>query len=84
MKEFLEKNYSEETVHASDEAAIKLAIKALMEVVESGSKTLEVAVLKRGQQLQFLADEEIENYVKTIEEENKAETNNNAKPAQQQ
>ena len=50
VKEFLEKNYNEET--AVD--GVKLACRALLEVVEAGGKNIEVAVLRRGQPLHML------------------------------
>jgi len=64
----LEKNYSEE-IAASDEETIKLAVKALMEVVESGGKNIEVAILKNNQPLKILEEREVSAIVKTIEEE---------------
>ena len=51
MREFLEKHYTDE-VAASDKETIKLALKALLEVVQSGAKNMEVAVMRRGQPLQ--------------------------------
>ena len=51
MREFLEKHYTDE-VAASDKETIKLALKALLEVVQSGAKNMEVAVMRRGQALQ--------------------------------
>ena len=51
MREFLEKHYTDE-VAASDKDTIKLALKALLEVVQSGAKNMEVAVMRRGQPLQ--------------------------------
>merc|ERR1712118_302737 len=56
VKEFLEKNYSEET--AVD--GVKLACRALLEVVEAGGKNIEVAVLRQGKELQLLGDDEVE------------------------
>ncbi|KAK2094507.1 hypothetical protein P7K49_028245 [Saguinus oedipus] len=50
VREFLEKNYTEDTI-ASDNEAIKLAIKALLEVVQSGGKNIEIAVIRRNQAL---------------------------------
>ena len=46
VKEFLEKNYKAEEVD-TENGAIKLAIKALLEVVHSNQKNLEVAVMRR-------------------------------------
>lgn len=43
MREFLEKNYEE----TSGEATIKLAVRALLETVESGGKNIEIAVMTR-------------------------------------
>ena len=50
VREFLEKHYSEE-VSASEKESIKLALKALLEVVQSGSKNMEIAVMRRGEPL---------------------------------
>jgi len=68
VQEFLEKNYTDELAE-SPEDTIKLAVKALMEVVESGSKNIEIAVLKPNEELKILEESEIEAIVKTIEEE---------------
>ena len=43
VREYLEKSY-EETEGAN---TVKLAVKALMEVVEAGSKNLEIAVMEK-------------------------------------
>jgi 20S proteasome subunit alpha 4 len=43
VREFLEKNYEE----TSGEATIKLAVRALLETVESGGKNIEIAVMTR-------------------------------------
>jgi 20S proteasome subunit alpha 4 len=49
--EFLEKYYTTEEV-TSEKGAVKLAIRALLEVVQSGLKNLEVAVMRRGAPLE--------------------------------
>lgn len=72
VREFLEKYYTPEQVE-SEEGAIKLAIKALLEVVQSGQKNLEVAVMKRNQPMQMLDVETIEKYVAIIEKEKEEE-----------
>ncbi|EDS28929.1 proteasome subunit alpha type 7-1 [Culex quinquefasciatus] len=72
VREFLEKYYTPELVE-SEEGAIKLAIKALLEVVQSGQKNLEVAVMKRSQPMQMLDAETIEKYVAIIEKEKEEE-----------
>ena len=51
VREFLEKNYTAEVV-SSEKETIKLALKALLEVVQSGSKNMEVAVMRRKQPLE--------------------------------
>ena len=51
MREYLEKNYSPEAVKTRDSTTM-LAIKALLEVVQSGSKNMEVAVIERGKTLE--------------------------------
>ena len=50
VREFLEKHYDEDATN-SEHDTIKLAIKALMEVVQSGSKNMEVAIMRRKQEL---------------------------------
>jgi len=72
VREYLEKNYTEEAV-STHEGTVKLAVKALMEVVESGSKNIEIAVLERNKDLRILEDSEVEALVKQIELENGAE-----------
>ena len=51
VREYLEKNYTPE-IAASEEATKKLALRALLEVVQSGSKNVELAVMRRGQPLE--------------------------------
>lgn len=62
--------------------AVKLACRALLEVVEAGGKNIEVAVLRRGQQLKMLSDDEVETLCATIEAE-KAAAEAAKKPANQ-
>lgn len=72
VREFLEKFYTPETVE-TEEGAVKLAIKALLEVVQSGQKNLEVAIMRNDKPMQMLDAESIEKYVTVIEEENAKE-----------
>merc|ERR1712018_336024 len=53
VREFLEKNYSAEAVETEHET-IKLAVKALLEVVQLGGKNLEIAVMSRGQPMRMM------------------------------
>ncbi|CAI9282424.1 unnamed protein product [Lactuca saligna] len=67
MREFLEKNYKE----TSGQETIKLAIRALLEVVESGGKNIEVAVMTK-EGLRQLEEAEIDAIVAEIEAEKAA------------
>uniref|UniRef100_A0A8C7M7C6 Proteasome 20S subunit alpha 7 n=1 Tax=Oncorhynchus kisutch TaxID=8019 RepID=A0A8C7M7C6_ONCKI len=67
VREFLEKNYKEDM--ESDTDTIKLAIRALLEVVQSGGKNIELAIMKRDESMKILVQEEIEEYVMAIETE---------------
>lgn len=49
---------------------MKLAVKALMEVVES-PKNIEIAIVKKGVPLRFLEVDEIETLVDALEKEQK-------------
>ncbi|EOD32106.1 hypothetical protein EMIHUDRAFT_434211 [Emiliania huxleyi CCMP1516] len=78
VKEYLEKTYSEETA----EDGVKLACRALLEVVEAGGKNIEVAVLRQGKELQLLGDDEVEAIVKGIEAEKEEEDKKKKKPSE--
>ncbi|KAI1287000.1 Proteasome subunit alpha type-7-like [Halotydeus destructor] len=66
VREYLEKNFSADIVD-NDEEVIKLALKALLEVVQG--KNLEVAIMKRGQKLHILTEEEQARYITEIEKQ---------------
>lgn len=72
VKEFLEKYYTDEEV-SNEKGAVKLAIRALLEVVQSGHKNLEIAVMRRNQPMKMLSPEEIDEYVTAIEKEKEEE-----------
>jgi 20S proteasome subunit alpha 4 len=72
VREFLEKNMTQELVQ-TEQGTIKLAVKALLEVVQLGGKNLEIAVMSRGSPMRMLALEEIEKFVAEIEEEKEKE-----------
>lgn len=65
VMEYLEKHY-EESQH-DEKGSVDLAIRSLLEVVESGNKNIEVAVMKNKQPLRFLSEEEIQEYINNIE-----------------
>ena len=58
VREFLEKHYTPE-VAADEKECIKLALKALLEVVQTGGKNLELATMKKGQPLKVPYDKPI-------------------------
>jgi len=70
VREFLEKHF---VGNMSETESIKLAVRALLEVVESGSKNVEVAVVKYKQPLKFLNDDDVDKYVAEIEKEKQEE-----------
>jgi len=72
VREFLEKNYNLEDME-DEEKVIKLAIRALLEVVQSGSKNLELAIMRRGEPLKMLEVDEIEKHVAAVEKEKEEE-----------
>ncbi|GMG25117.1 unnamed protein product [Ambrosiozyma monospora] len=72
VREFLEKNYPKEE-KLDDAKTIKLAIEALLEVVQTGAKNIEISIMKPGRVIKSMTNEEIEEIVKTIDEEKAAE-----------
>ncbi|KAF4031594.1 Proteasome subunit [Phytophthora infestans] len=69
IREFLEKNYVE---NATEEEAVTLAIKALLEVVESGSKNIEIVVVRAGGKVSPLEDDKVNELCDKIEAEKEA------------
>ena len=51
------------------EETIKLTVKSLLEVVQTGAKNIEIAIMAPGKTVEMLPVEDIENYVKSIEAE---------------
>lgn len=72
VREFLEKHYTDEEV-AEEKGAVKLAIKALLEVAQTGQKNLEIAVMEKNKPLKMLDTQTIETYVAIIEKEKEEE-----------
>ena len=66
LREFLEKNYSEDM---SEEEAVKMAVQALLEVVDSGAKNMEICVIRKGNVKHFMEEGDIDAVVKVIEAE---------------
>lgn len=55
------------------EATISLTVKSLLEVVQTGAKNIEIAIMAPGKTIEMLPSEQIETYVKTIEAEKQEE-----------
>jgi len=66
LREFLEKQY---TADLDEAAAVKLAVTALLEVVDSGAKTMEICVVRSGGVKEMLSEANIEAVVSGIEAE---------------
>jgi len=68
VREFLEKNYKDEKQN-NDEDALKLACQALLEVVQSSSKNIELAIMRKDSQLEIIPLETVTKLVSEIEKE---------------
>lgn len=66
VQEYLEKNW---TATLTEEETIKVTIKALLEVVDSGSKNMEIAVMKYDQPVDMITEEQIQGVIDEIEKE---------------
>jgi 20S proteasome subunit alpha 4 len=64
VREFLERNHKE---------TIKLTVKSLLEVVQTGAKNIEIAISAPGKPLEMLPVEDIEKYVESINTEKQEE-----------
>ncbi|ODV88443.1 hypothetical protein CANCADRAFT_146450 [Tortispora caseinolytica NRRL Y-17796] len=71
VREFLEKHYQPDL---DRDETIKLAVKALLEIVQTGSNNIEIVLMSPGKTLETLEASEIEKVVKLIEEEKEAES----------
>ncbi|XP_018008307.1 proteasome subunit alpha type-7 [Hyalella azteca] len=72
VREFLEKQYSPENVATLD-LSVKLAVKALLEVVQSGAKNVEVAIMEDKTPMRILDIDSLEKIVAEIEKEKEEE-----------
>lgn len=70
VREFLERNHEDDM---DREATIQLTIKSLLEVVQTGAKNIEIAIMAPGKPMELLPSDEIETYVKSIEVEKQEE-----------
>ena len=72
VREFLERNHKPDMDRA---ATIELTIKSLLEVVQTGAKNIEIAIMAPGKAMEMLDAGEIERIVGKINEEKDAEAN---------
>ena len=70
LLELLEKSYKD---GCSVDEAVRLAVKALLEVVESGAKSIEIAIMRRGAPMAMLAEADVAAVVAALEAEKQAE-----------
>lgn len=70
VREFLERNHKADM---DREETIKLTVKSLLEVVQTGAKNIEIAVMAPGKPLEMLPVEDIERYVESINTEKQEE-----------
>lgn len=78
VREFLEKNYKE---GLGKEETVKLAVKSLLEVVQTGAKNIEIAIMTDDRVIKNLEIEEVEAIVSEIEKEKEAEAEKKKKPS---
>ena len=68
LREFLEKQYQDLTEDdLSEQKCVRLAVQALLEVVDSGAKTMEVCVVRQGGKKEMLEESDIQAHVDEIE-----------------
>ena len=66
LREFLEKNWEE---GLTEERAVRISVQALLEVVDSGAKNMEICVVRSGGGKSILEEKDVEAIVKEIEAE---------------
>lgn len=71
LREFLEKQYQEDM---SQDECVRLAVQALLEVVDSGAKTIELCVVHTGGKKEMISEDAVQAIVTEIEAEQEAAT----------
>ncbi|KAL9099084.1 MAG: hypothetical protein Q9163_005363 [Psora crenata] len=71
VREFLERNHKAEM---DRDETVKLTINSLLEVVQTGTKNIEIAIMAPDKPVEMLRVEDVERYVKSIEAEKLEET----------
>ncbi|CDS13181.1 Putative Proteasome subunit alpha type [Lichtheimia ramosa] len=77
VREFLEKNYKDDM---DDKETIKLAVRSLLEVVQTGAKNIEISVMLPDGKVKSLETEEVEKVVAEIEKEKEEEAEKKKRP----
>lgn len=77
VREFLERNHKDDM---DREETLKLTIKSLLEVVQTGAKNIEIAIMAPGKPLEMLPLKDVENYVESINHEKQEEANRKKGP----
>ncbi|KAM3417888.1 Proteasome subunit alpha type [Cercospora zeina] len=75
VREFLERNHKDNMTRAE---TIELTIKSLLEVVQTGAKNIEIAIMAPGKTVEMLPSEEIEKIVEKINSDKDAAAEANA------
>jgi 20S proteasome subunit alpha 4 len=70
VREFLERNHKDQM---DRDQTIELTIKSLLEVVQTGAKNIEIAIMAPGQNVEMLEADAIEKIVEKINSEKDAE-----------
>jgi 20S proteasome subunit alpha 4 len=75
VREFLERNHKD---NMPRDETIELTIKSLLEVVQTGAKNIEIAIMAPGKTVEMLPSEEIEKIVEKINKDKDAAAEANA------
>lgn len=74
LREFLEKQYQDLTMEQlTEQKCVRLAVQALLEVVDSGAKTMEICVVREGGIKDMLKEASVQSVVDEIEKEQQEE-----------
>ena len=75
VKEYLEKNW---TADMAETDSVQLTVKALLEVVDSGAKNMEIAIMREGAKVYMLPEDDLQTIIEAIEKEKEEVKKNQA------
>lgn len=75
VKEYLEKNWAADITETD---AVQLTVKALLEVVDSGAKNMEIAIMRDGAKVHMLPETDLQTIIEAIEKEQEEAKKNQA------